>query len=172
MAFCKNCGKQLEENKKFCASCGASVTQSQAAAPENQPKQQQTAQQGVDRLVSIAQNTKDETEGMDKGDIEKNKVYGGLAYFLFFLPFICCPESKYGRFHANQGLLLLILSVASGIFISILSAILTWRLWWLSSFISFVIGILIFIIGVIGLINGFTGKAKELPVIGGVRIIK
>lgn len=41
-------------------------------------------------------------------DIEKNKTMAGLAYLLFFLPLIACPESRYAKFHANQALLLLI----------------------------------------------------------------
>lgn len=33
-------------------------------------------------------------------DIEKNKTMAGLAYLLFFLPLIACPESRYAKFHA------------------------------------------------------------------------
>ena len=121
------------------------------------------------------QNTPDSTDGMDPEDIEKNKTYGGLAYFLFFLPLVACPESKYGRFHANQGLLLLILSVGGGIIIAIFSAILaaiSWRLSWLSAIFSLAFFVVVIAVAVIGLMNGFKGKAKELPVIGKLRIIK
>jgi len=97
---------------------------------------------------------------------------GGLAYFLFFLPLVACPESKYGRFHANQGLLLLLLGVASGIFTSILYAMFIWNLWWLASTISYAISLGILILAILGLVNGFSGKAKELPIIGKIRIIK
>jgi len=34
-------------------------------------------------------------------DIEKNKTMAGLSYFIFFLPLIACPDSKYAKFHAN-----------------------------------------------------------------------
>ncbi|NLA78908.1 MAG: hypothetical protein GX845_05135, partial [Erysipelothrix sp.] len=37
-------------------------------------------------------------------DIEKNKTMAGLAYLIFFLPLVAAPESKFGKFHANQGL--------------------------------------------------------------------
>ncbi|KJR49239.1 hypothetical protein UF75_0317 [Desulfosporosinus sp. I2] len=47
----------------------------------------------------------------DPSDIEQNKTMAALAYFLFFLPLIACKDSQYGRFYANQGLLVLILSV-------------------------------------------------------------
>jgi uncharacterized membrane protein len=120
----------------------------------------------------MVQNTADSTSGIDPADIEKNKMYGGLAYFLFFLPLVACPESKYGRFHANQGLILLILGVATSILINLLALVFTWRLWWLTTLLSAVLGITILAIGIIGLINGFSGKAKDLPIVGKIRIIK
>jgi len=181
MAFCNNCGTQIQEGKKFCASCGQPVTvgaateqqqSGQQQRNQQQTQYQQTFQQGVNQLNNLVQNTADETAGIDPADITKNKAMGGFAYFLFFLPLLVCPESKYGRFHSNQGLIYLFLCIGGGIANGILSAILTWRLWWLSSILSLVIGIPILVIGIIGLINGFSGKAKELPVIGKFRIIK
>lgn len=166
MAFCKNCGKQLNENEKFCVACG------QATAVGDPPKQQ-TAQQSVDRLVSLAQNTKDETGDMDGADIEKNKVYGGLAYFLFFLPLVACPESKYGRFHANQGLILLIMGIAGSVVTAVISTVFgAIHMWFVGSLVSYAVWLAVTVTGIIGLVNGFGGKAKELPVIGGIRIIK
>ena len=44
-------------------------------------------------------------------DIEKNKVVAALAYIIFFLPLMVCPESPFGKFHANQGLVLLIVGI-------------------------------------------------------------
>lgn len=100
----------------------------------------------------------------EKDDIEKNKVIAGLAYLIFFLPLIACPESQFGKFHANQGLLLLILGVA-GSFILGLIPIVGWILLPLLS-------IFVFVVGIMGLVNGLNGKAKELPLIGKFRIIK
>ncbi len=54
-------------------------------------------------------------EIFDPADIEKNKTIAGLAYVLFFLPLIACPDSKFGRFHANQALLLVLVSIAGNI---------------------------------------------------------
>lgn len=146
------------------------------AAPQVQQFQyQQTIQQGVDRLTRLAQDTADETGGIDPVDIQKNKVMGGLAYFLFFLPLIACPESKYGRFHANQGLAYLFLWIAGVIVRGILSSVLysiTWRLYWVSSIVSAIIWLPILAVGIIGLVNGFSGKAKKLPVVGKMRMIK
>ncbi len=123
----------------------------------------------------IDMNTKDETALFDPKDINDNKAVGGLAYVLFFLPLVACPASKYGRFHANQGLVLLIagvvLQIASAILTAVINAI-SWRLWFVSSFISFILWAPVIILAIIGLINGFSGKAKELPVIGKIKILK
>lgn len=100
----------------------------------------------------------------DSEDIEKNKVISGLAYIIFFLPLLVCPTSKFGRFHANQGLSLFIVSVAGTIILSIIP-IIGWILLPLFS-----IAILIF--AIIGLVNGIGGKAKELPIIGKIKLIK
>ena len=105
-----------------------------------------------------------ESASFDPADIEKNKVIAGLSYILFFLPLIACPDSKFGRFHANQALLLLILAIAGNIILTIIPVF----GWILLPFF----GILVFVLFLIGLINGLSGKAKELPVIGKYRLLK
>lgn len=97
-------------------------------------------------------------------DIEKNKTMAGLSYLLFFLPLITCPESGYAKFHANQSLVLLIAAIAGNVILGIIPII----GWMLLPF--FGIGVLI--LGIMGLINGFGGKAKRLPLIGKFTILK
>lgn len=111
----------------------------------------------------------------DEEDIRQNKTMAGLAYILFFLPLIVCKDSKFGRFHANQGLLLLILSVVGYIAMSIVTTILatiTWRLFGFISLLYSIYGLFILALAIYGLVNGLNGKAKELPVIGKYRIIR
>ena len=88
----------------------------------------------------------------------------GLAYLLFFLPLIACPESGYAKFHANQALLLWITGIAGTVILGIIP-IIGWIL-------MPVFGICVLILGVMGLVNGFGGKAKRLPLIGRFDIIK
>ncbi len=97
-------------------------------------------------------------------DIEKNKTMAGLSYLLFFLPLIICPESGYAKFHANQSLLLLITGVAGNVILGIIPVI-GWML-------MPIFGIGILILGIMGLIYGFGGKAKPLPLIGKFTILK
>ncbi|MGX8795327.1 DUF4870 domain-containing protein [Fusibacter sp. JL298sf-3] len=97
-------------------------------------------------------------------DIEKNKVIAGLAYLLFFLPLIACPDSKFGRFHANQALILFLVSFAGSAVLSFIP-IIGWLL-------LPIFGIGVLVLGILGLINGLNGVAKELPLIGKYRILK
>lgn len=100
----------------------------------------------------------------DAEDIEKNKVISALAYFIFFLPLIVCTDSKFGRFHANQGLLLLIVAVAGNIILGIIP-ILGWIL-------IPVFSLAIFVFAILGLVGAINGKAQDLPIFGKYRIIK
>ena len=110
------------------------------------------------------QATHDRIPIFDSADIEQNKTMAGLAYIIFFLPLLVCPDSQYGRFHANQGLLLLLLSFAGSIILTIIP-IIGWLL-------LPIFGLGILILAVMGLVNGFGGKAKELPLIGKYRLLK
>ncbi|HHX74640.1 MAG TPA: hypothetical protein GX699_07035 [Firmicutes bacterium] len=104
------------------------------------------------------------SESFDPADIEKNKVVAALAYILFFIPLVAAPESKFGRYHANQGLILLIVAFV-GCFILGMIPILGWLL---LPFYS----IAIFVLFIIGLVTGLNGKAKPLPLIGKFQLIK
>lgn len=150
---CTNCGRALVGDAGFCAGCGtpAASQQTNPPAAEQQP------------FTANAE--------------QENKAVFLLAYLgiLFFLPLVVCPHSKTGRFHANQGLLLLIASVAGQIVISILSTVilaLSWRLWMVTSLLSWGWAIAMLALVVIGMVNANKGEQKPLPVIGTIRIIK
>lgn len=159
---CKKCNTTVEDGTTFCPQCGAAIGEEGSFSAK-------------DSIKRIVNNVADETAAFDPKDIADNKAMGGLAYFLFFLPLLACPNSRYGRFHANQGLLLLIAGFAGGIVNTILTQIIlaiSWRLWFLPSLIGLVIWVPLFILFIIGLINGFGGKAKSLPIIGKFQLIK
>lgn len=123
-------------------------------------------------MTDLDQNSE---KTFDPIDIEQNKTMAGLAYILFFLPLLVCKDSHYARFHANQGLLLMILSVVGSIALSVVSSMLiaiTWRLFWFTSLLYGVFGLFIIYLVITGLINGLNGKAKRLPIIGEIEILK
>lgn len=100
----------------------------------------------------------------DPQDIEKNKTMAGLSYIIFFLPLIVCPDSKFGKFHSNQALILLIVAILGNIILGFIPVI-GWLLLPLYAVATLVLGIM-------GLVNGFGGKVKQLPIIGKYTIIK
>ena len=114
-------------------------------------------------------NTPDTTSEYTKEDIDGNKVMGILAYlsFLVLVPIFAAKESKFARFHANQGLVLLIVEIILGVVSGILGAIPV--VGWI---ISVAISVIEIAFSVIGIINVANGKAKELPFIGKFKLLK
>ena len=123
-------------------------------------------------------DTPDTTSYYSRSDIEDNKLMAVLSYLgiLVLIPILAAKDSPFAKFHATQGLNLLIVSVAwsivSGIIGAILGAIGVTFLSVLWSIITWLVSIVIFLTMVIGIINAAQGKAKELPIIGGFRILK
>ena len=173
MAFCPSCGSKLDDGTKFCPSCGA-------AQAENTNAYTNTYGNNTNNQTAQGINIVDSTSSYDKNDIEKNKVLCAVAYIsiLFFLPLVACPESRFGKFHANQALILLIASTILGAAGSIVG-----QVWWMLPFIPEIIkslggSVLSFafsalpVAGMIfGIVNAAQGKAKELPVIGKFNLV-
>ncbi len=97
-------------------------------------------------------------------DIEQNKLISALAYIIFFLPLVAAQDSAFGRFHANQGLLLLIVGFVGNFVLTIIPVI----GWLLIPFFT----LFIFVLALMGFVNTINGKAKELPIIGSYQLIK
>lgn len=104
-------------------------------------------------------------EKTTKGPDSNEKTMAALAYFgiLFFLPLVVTPDSKFGKYHANQGLLLLILGFALSVVVIIPI------LGWLVAFVGWIFELVCFIIG---LINAINGEEKPLPLIGEITLLK
>lgn len=157
MAYCNNCGAQLAEGTKFCSACGTAV---------GTPIAQQQPQP----------DTTNNCADSDKADVEANKVMAILSYLgiLVLIPIFGAKESKFARFHANQGLILCLAAIGYSVAYSILSSIIlaiSWRLYFLVSILGF-LSLVFLVLAVIGIINAANGQTKELPVIGKYRIIK
>ena len=105
-------------------------------------------------------------EYFDPQDVADNRLISGIAYFyiLFFLPLVACPNSRYGRFHANQALLLFLANTIGGTLLGWIPFIGPFAVW--------IFGICVFSFGIMGFLNAFNGKARELPYIGHIRLLK
>lgn len=122
-------------------------------------------------------DVEDRTAEFDTQDIQDAKVWSILAYFgiLFFLPLVCAPQSRFGRFHANQGLVLLICSLALAVVSWILLLIVGW-IPFIGKIIYSLVSLVVFVVTLAGMIYGIVqaaqGKAKTLPLIGKIIVIR
>lgn len=112
-------------------------------------------------------------------DVNQNKVYGILAYFgiLVLVPILAAKDSLYARFHANQGLILLISEFALNIVGRIIRVALKVATFGLindvvNTIVSVAISAITIAYLVIGIINACSGEAKRLPIIGGFTLLK
>lgn len=123
----------------------------------------------INETLNNLNDTPDTTGEYDPADIEQNKVFAILAYLsiLVLVPILGAKESKFARFHANQGLVLFIAAIAIGIVIGILQLIPV-----LGIIVGWIISIALLVLCIIGIVNACNGKAKELPLIGGIKILK
>lgn len=150
--FCKNCGKEIGNDMKFCDGCGAPVEQQAGAsnqAPNTPPP--------VQPYVAPAESSD-----------SSNKIIFVLSYLgiLFFLPLVVCPNSSVGKFHANQGLLLLILSIVGSILFSIIAAVVPFLY-----FLSVLFSLAVLALAVYGMVNAYNEKQIPLPVIGNLFVL-
>lgn len=102
-------------------------------------------------------------------DIQNNKVMAVLSYFgiLALIPFLAAKESPYAQYHAKQGLTLFIVEIVYSVLSIILAFIPI-----VGMIVSAVLGICVLVLVILGIVNAVQGQAKELPIIGMIKIFK
>lgn len=172
MAICKKCGAKVDDNIKFCPACGSQMT---ASPVQQQPQQQNANRQNLEQQFAKFNNTADSTGAYDPKDIEQNKTLALFSYLgiLFIIPLISAPTSRYAKFHANQGLVLFISEIVLAIGVNIVRGIFSLiKLGFLGSLLSWVVSIASIVFMVLGIVNAVQGRAKELPIIGQIKLLK
>lgn len=167
MRYCSKCGSEIPQGSRFCPQCG------QPVPPEEKS------------VFTDFNNTEDTTGQFHPEDIRRNKGFAVLSYIglLVLIPIFAASRSPFARYHANQGLVLFIFnaaySIARAIVMGILRAILCHEFFWPGNVAFGIINaatglvhILFLIWMIIGIVNAAGGKAKELPIIGKIRILK
>ena len=155
--YCKTCRQPLPHDGRRCPNCGAPV--------EN---------------TVLQSGARDFTADYDPRDIQEDRGWGILSYFgfLVLIPIFAARNSYFARFHANQGLVLFLFYACYSVLTRIITNILNLTL----GFIPFVpgmisaalqfIGIIFFVLMILGIANAASGKVKELPFIGRIRLLK
>ncbi len=167
MPKCKKCGAHMAQDELFCPSC--------------KTKRAEKTHENINETLKNFNKTSDYTRAYSSGDINENKIFAVLCY----IPFVClypvfavARKSAYVKFHANQGLVLF------------LSQIIIAALLWLAEFalglipfvgailafpfsvLSWAIELLMFAAIVYGIYLAALGKAREMPIIGKIKILK
>lgn len=107
--------------------------------------------------------------GSDAEDIEKNRAFAIIAYLwiLFVVGLIAAPNSRFAKYHANQGLVLFLAGMIFGVSCIVLAFIpilghLTIAAGWCAWMVFTILGI----------VNAASGLCKPLPLIGHFQLIK
>ena len=116
-------------------------------------------------------NTSDYTGHFDPQDIASNKVMGVLAYIgiLVLIPLFAAKNSPFARFHTNQGLILFIVTLCLNLINWLLGGIPV--LGTIIGILYWILEIAVFVLAILGIVNVVKGQAKDLPLIGSIRIL-
>lgn len=119
------------------------------------------------------QALQDQNDLFTQDDIDANKGLAAVACIppLFWIPIVAKPDSGFGKFFANQGLILTIFEVATSI-ISVILGKLLGAIPLLGGLLS---GLIVGVISLVQLaaflfllVSALQGKARILPLIGGL----
>ena len=180
--FCPNCGKALADEAKFCDACGASVDGTAKAAGAGA----QTTGKAEEKVKEFAK-VEDSTAEFDADDIAKNKGLSLFSYLgiLLLIPLFAAKDSKFARFHINQGLTLFLAGSAVQVVQNILNAVINGvryslpgmvfyeigtALHWIVTILFVIVGLALAVLAIIGIVNACSGKAKTLPVLGNLHL--
>lgn len=166
--------EELQENKK------------EERTEENKKSFEETAKETINKIM----DTEDTTKEYEKKDIEENKGLAVLSYLgpLVLIPYLVDKKSKFVNYHKKQGLNLFVLEAIFGFIAYILtSTIQVSKMctilndvkfecgqivpWWINIPIDLV-ELIFAVLSIVGLIYACQGKAKELPILGKIKIIK
>lgn len=169
LRYCKKCGMKIVGGIQPCPACGSAA----GTVPER-PAGKGQAGCGA-KLQELFQTT-DATGQFDSADIAENRMAAALAYvgLLVLVPLYAAKGSAFARYHARQGIVLIIVSAAYSIANGMLAAAVlavSWRLYFILR-ITRLMGLAFPVLAVTGIVNAVNGKAKELLVIGKIRLFR
>jgi uncharacterized membrane protein len=102
---------------------------------------------------------------MEKASVDEGRVCALLSYLLIGIIWYFADEkmkkNSFAKFHAKQGIVLLIAAIAWSILLSIL-----WPIWVYLWFLMWLLELVPWVFVVMGIINALNGKEAELPIIG------
>lgn len=160
MAFCRNCGSQVDG--QFCAKCGTPIAAPAGAAAPPPPPQYAQPNAAAPQPAATAGGMTDNVAGL------LCYVLGLLTGVLFLVlePY---NKNKFVRFHAFQSIFFNLAWIALWIVISIVGVLLvavTHLFWFLISLLHLVMWLAGLVIWILLLMKAYQGQKWHLPIIG------
>lgn len=191
MTVCPKCGKDIKTKAKFCPECGTSLGKKSVKEEKDLKEELKDVGEALKDSAEKILDTEDSTKEFTKKDAKDNLGMALLSYlfFLALIPYFLEKDSKFVKYHAKQGMNLLVIWVAYWVVRGTLSLIFTvskidcfngFRVScvtlkstaWFVSIPLDILSLGIFALAVIGIVYVAQGKAKELPVINKIKIFK
>ncbi len=175
MAYCRNCGKLLDEHARFCSYCGTQDDAIHTEAAQSTSKMRNRAarlQQSSTRFLTVY----DTTSAFTKDDIAQNRSVALLSYLhiLVLVPLFGMRESRFAQYHARLGCNLLMYHLIAEILGAILISALGW-IFILGVFVKilvWVVNLALWGIAIFGIVSAVRGKAQELQALRKFRFFK
>ena len=115
----------------------------------------------------------------EQEDLEGKKFTAFLAYLSWFavIPMIYSTESKFIKYHANQGFVLATVETIYIIIMVIVSKLILWPLSRATSLLVETTMFMVFVgvfgmLSLIGMFNVIRGKEKPIPTFGHIKLLK
>ena len=155
MPECPKCHSNVKRGEDYCPECGESLKEN-----------------GKKKYEGGFPVPEKQAENFDPEDINANRIFGVLSYFgfLVLIPILAAPRSGFVRFHANQGLILLIVGTVLQILSGVLKTVPV--IGFIGSIIGALTTLIIFIWMILGIVHAVNGQSRELPIIGKYRLLK
>lgn len=174
---CPKCDFEVTTKVNFCPYCGHDLNKPYESEEfiNAEIKEEKVEEEVKEEKVHTSASYDYDDNMYDMKDIEENKVFAFFSYlgFLFIIPLIARPDSRFCKFHVNQGIILCITEAIVGALCAALElAMVTASLVSVIELMTTALDILTACLAIYGIVNALTGKAKELPVIGKFRILK
>ena len=113
-------------------------------------------------------------ERFDADDMRQNAIPAALGYLLFPVPLFVCPGSRFGRFCANQGLILALCYLACIVAFWLLGLIAGWipLVGWLIRLAGRLAKAAVVLTGIYFAVMAWQGKPMRFPVVGDYELIR
>ena len=124
------------------------------------------------RTEEILKDVKDSSKKFDKKDINENKAMAALSYILAPIPYFLDNKSKWVRYHAIQGMNLLMIFLILSLILSIINNLFLGPFVFVATILRTTLNVFGAIYAITGIVNVCNGEAKELPLINKFKLIK